>query len=370
MIDEVKRMDDSKIHEIGKEFYLLRSNEADFHRNICIKRFKDRNGTTRSMVFDPGTKLDLKDLIPALKKLIGGMDKLDYIFLSHQDPDVSSNSSMILSYAPNSRLITSIDTWRLVKMYGIPEKRFSAAENLQSSRLQITGTDQEIHFISAMYCHFRGAHMAYDPESGILFSGDVMGGLNTRKGAGISANEDSWKGIAQFHQIYMPSSLALRETIGRIGMMQNLPHTIAPQHGDIVEGQTVHDFMERLSRLKVGIDRLSERSPETEVLIMALNEFLDNIRALRPDLFTTLLQHLQNTKNFTTLFTIDSDTIIEIKVGAKEALHTFWELLKIVGKESDFKFITTSLRELLEYFGIYVPEHMRQKEDVGAPQNQ
>jgi hypothetical protein len=37
MMAEVKQMDDTKIHEIGKEFYLLRSNEADFHRNICIK---------------------------------------------------------------------------------------------------------------------------------------------------------------------------------------------------------------------------------------------------------------------------------------------------------------------------------------------
>ena len=154
----------------------------------------------------------------------------------------------------------------------------------------------------------------------------------------------------------MPSSLALRETIGRIGMMQSRPPFIAPQHGDIVEGRTVHEFMERLSRLKVGIDRMNERSPETEVLIMALNEFLDNIRTLRPDLFAALMQRLQNTKNFTTLFTIDSDTIIEIKVGAKEALHSFWELLKTIGKESDFKFITTSLRELLEYFGIYIPE--------------
>jgi glyoxylase-like metal-dependent hydrolase (beta-lactamase superfamily II) len=362
-------MDDVRIHEIGKEFYLLRSNETDFHRNIYIKRFSDGSGAVRSMVFDPGTKLDLKDLLPALKKLIGGMEKLDYVFLSHQDPDTSSNSSMILSYAPNSLLITSIDTWRLVKMYGNPEKRFLAVENLQASRLQITGIDQEIHFISAMYCHFRGAQMAYDPESGVLFSGDVMGGLNSRKGAGISANEDSWKGIAQFHQIYMPSSLALRETIGRIGMMQKLPQTIAPQHGDIVEGRTVSDFMERLSRLKVGIDRLSERSPETEVLIMALNEFLDHIRTLRPDLFAALMGHLRSTKNFTTLFTVDSDTIIEIKIGPKDALQTFWELLKTMDRGSDFTFITTSLRELLEYFGIYVPEQMRQKEDPGAPAN-
>ena len=170
--------------EIGQVVLLLRSDEVNFHRNICVKRFGGGSEAMRSMVFDPGTKLDLKDLLPALKKLVGGMDKLDYIFLSHQDPDVSSNSSMILSYAPNSQLITSIDTWRLVKMYGL-QKRFLAAENLHSSRLPIAGTDQEIHFISAMYCHFRGAQMAYDPESGILFSGDVMGGLNTAREPGF-----------------------------------------------------------------------------------------------------------------------------------------------------------------------------------------
>jgi glyoxylase-like metal-dependent hydrolase (beta-lactamase superfamily II) len=348
-------MDDIKIHEIGREFFLIRSGEADFHRNIYAKRFASDGKRPGCMVFDPGTAIDYAALTAMLIKLVGALENLDYIFLSHQDPDVTASALPLLAAVPNSRIITSIDTWRLVKMYGNPDKRFTAIESLDGHRLMPPDSALRMQFIAAYYCHFRGAQMAYDPESGVLFSGDVLGGLNTRRNGGISANRDSWKGIAIFHQIYMPSSLALQDTIGRIGMLPRLPAVIAPQHGDIIEGPTVGEFMDRLAKLDVGIDRMRKRSPEKDVLIIAINEFLDNFRSARPELYGLLLGRLQQSKNFTSLFAISDGIVIDIKVEAREALQTFWEALKEIASIPDFRHMTASLLELLDYFGIYIP---------------
>jgi glyoxylase-like metal-dependent hydrolase (beta-lactamase superfamily II) len=348
-------MDEIKIHEIGREFFLIRSTEADFHRNIYVKRFVNSGKHPSGMVFDPGTAIDYPRLSAMLAKLIGGMENLDYIFLSHQDPDVTASALPLLAAVPHSRILTSIDTWRLVKMYGNPDKRFTAIESLDGQRLTLADGAYHMQFIAAYYCHFRGAQMAYDPESGVLFSGDVMGGLNTRRGGGISANSESWKGIAMFHQIYMPSSSALQDTIGRIGMLPRLPAVIAPQHGDIVEGPMVGEFMNRLAHLEVGIDRMKKRSPEKDVLIIAINEFLDNLKGADPALHASVIGRLQQSQNFTTLFVVAEGTVIDIKVEAREALQTFWEILRGVASIPDFKHLTASLIELFDYFGIYIP---------------
>ena len=110
------------ISEIGKEFFLVRTTEKDLHRNIYFKRFKNSNNTV-NMIFDPGTKLDGDLVMESSKKLFGGMQNIDIIFLSHQDPDVSSLTPFIMAGAEKSVLITSIDTFRLVHMYGIPRRR-------------------------------------------------------------------------------------------------------------------------------------------------------------------------------------------------------------------------------------------------------
>lgn len=85
----------NNIYEIGKGFYLLRSDELDCHRNIYVTIFKNGDKKVK-MIMDLGSRLDMEALQKSCEKLIGGLNKIDIMFLSHQDPDVSSSSHFLL----------------------------------------------------------------------------------------------------------------------------------------------------------------------------------------------------------------------------------------------------------------------------------
>jgi len=116
--------------------------------------------------------------------------------------------------------------------------------------------------------------MVYYPTKRVLFSGDVMGGLITKKEDNIYANKDSWTGIKIFHQIYIPSKEALRLTVDRIGRLDPLPELILPQHGDIIKGDLILEFSKRLNELEVGLDHLLEQERKEDTYLYAFNEII------------------------------------------------------------------------------------------------
>lgn len=309
-----------KLHEVGGEFYLLRSSENELHRNIYFKRFTN-SGKTVNMIMDPGTKLDADSIITASKELFGGIQQIDIIFLSHQDPDVSSLVPMIMASAPKSILVTSVDTFRLVKMYGIAEERVKLIENFRSEVLSIKSTGHRVRFIPAYYCHFRGAMMFYDYQSKVLFTGDFMAGVNTRKGEGIYATEDSWQGIEMFHTIYMPGNKPLKETVDRIGLLNPIPSVLAPQHGDVVKGELVFEFLSRLYNLDVGIDYMLKLEPQKELVINAIESFRERIKENYPTEYGKIREAIMNPGEFTSVFVFSGDHLTDIKIEPDDAIR-------------------------------------------------
>lgn len=355
-----------QVHQIGKEFYLLRSEEEYFHRNIYIKRFIGTHGESINMIMDPGTAVDYPVLSRVLKDLIGGIKNLHIIFLSHQDPDVSSNTPAILASAPKAIVFSSIDSWRLIKMYGIPENRFRAVEDLKFDTIKLKNTGHYIQFVPAKYCHFRGGMMFYDHESRILFSGDFLAGVDTRKGDGIYANEDSWQGISLFHQIYMPSKKAIQMTVDRIGLLNPIPDIIAPQHGDVIKDGYVSEFLGRLASLDVGVDNEEWNQEKIENLIVALNNFLEMLKMMYPEVYAAFLQSLTSSKEFTPSFKLSGEIIAEIKLLPNDAIYHFWKsLLGVTGKD-----MIDELRGLLvnslTNFGLEIPEFLKVEEGKAA----
>jgi glyoxylase-like metal-dependent hydrolase (beta-lactamase superfamily II) len=320
------------IHTIGTEFYMIRSTEEDFHRNIYLKRFIGSDGKAVNMLFDPGTRLDMGNMLPMLKEKAGGIANTNLVFLSHQDPDLTANIGTVLASAPRSYLITSVDTWRLVKMYGLPEKRVRTVESFDSMVLKMKKSGHRVRFVPARYCHFRGAMMVYDYESRVLFSGDVFGGVNTREGDGIYATEDSWEGIKLFHQLYMPSSKALQKTMEAISMLNPFPETIAPQHGDVIKGDFVIEFMDRLSRLQVGADLMEENNPEVDLAVLGINNFLELMGINFPEVRDEFLSHFQKGNDFTSPFVFTGGTVSGIKISPDNALM---QIYAMIGKIED-----------------------------------
>ena len=117
--------------------------------------------------------------------------------------------------------------------------------------------------------------MLYDETSRILFSGDLFGGLSFEQE--LFATEEHWDGIRIFHQIYMPSQNAVRMAVDRIRKLKPAPLIIAPQHGSIIKGELLGEFLDRMYDLPVGLDLLQPTIIDKEIYLQAINEILQSI---------------------------------------------------------------------------------------------
>jgi glyoxylase-like metal-dependent hydrolase (beta-lactamase superfamily II) len=331
--------------EISKNFFLYRSPEKDFHRNIYLKRFVGKN-RTMNMIFDPGTGLDVKTLREGFGAIIGDLRKIDIIFLSHQDPDVTANVPLLMKQVPRSLVLASVDTWRLVELYGLPEKRFFPTEKYLDGFMRIKPTGHFVKVIPARFCHFRGAMMLYDVESRTLFTGDFLGGVNTRRDKGYIATEESWDGISLFHQLYMPSSKALQLTIDLISALDPFPEIIAPQHGDIITGELIYKFLGNLSNLEVGIDFMLSENSASEKAITVINSFLSHLRDNYGDQYTLLMKNMDIAKDFSKSIEIKGDRVNKLKASPDVAFQQIYSLLSNPHIENYSLFQETFLQDL------------------------
>jgi flavorubredoxin len=223
-----------------------------------------------NLIVDPGPPELLTHLQKVLMPLIGGLEKIQGILINHQDPDVAANAAYIQKLNPQCMTVASEDTWRLIHFFGLKASCFKAVESYRNHRAVMPGGCR-LHFVASPFCHFRGAMMYYDERSRILFSGDLFGGLSYSHS--LYADESSWEGIKTFHQLYMPSRDALRLAVSRIRNLKPQPEMIAPQHGSIIQGELIKDFLDRMYNLDVGLDLLVASEKE-ENYLGAINEIL------------------------------------------------------------------------------------------------
>lgn len=344
------------ISEIGLGFYHLRSAESVLHRNIYIKRF-ERAGRSATLVFDPGAKADAPTVRDALTEIAGGVDGASLIFVSHQDPDVASNTKFLVDNAPWSLVLCSVDAWRLIKLLGIPDNRFYLLDNVAPKPLRIRQTGHTVIPVPAPYCHFRGSIMLYDPESRVLFSGDLFGGVDTRHGPGIYADEASWAGISLFHQIYMPCNRAIRDSLARVEALEPFPEVIAPQHGDVIRGPWVRDFMERLADLDVGVDMAGSDDADKVLALGALNGFFDDLRRRYPETAGRLWTEMTRPDEFSPLFRCEGERITGLNAAVPNAVAFLSSLFGQIAPVDQWDNIMLTLVVALENNGLAVPSY-------------
>jgi glyoxylase-like metal-dependent hydrolase (beta-lactamase superfamily II) len=340
------------ISEIGKNFFLLRSTEKDLHRNIYLKKFSANGKHISNMVFDPGTKLDMADLLTLFREKIGGIKNLKMIFLSHQDPDVASNTPLLISSTKKAKVVTSVDTWRLVEMYGIPHNRAVTIESFDSNKVIVKNSGQKLKFIPIPFCHFKGATMVYDIESRVLFTSDLLSGVNTQKDNNLYATEDAWDGIKLFQQLYMPTNIALRHAVDTINLLNPFPKVIAPQHGNLITGDLIHEFLKRLRTLEVGMDIVLTKEEDKEAVILGLNNFISFVETDSKELYTKLIKIFQKGHHFTSPFMIDHGKIVDLKVTADIAIKTMRKYIDDESGEEKSTYYKAIFEDNLEQVGI------------------
>ncbi|PIE53520.1 hypothetical protein CSA37_00755 [Candidatus Fermentibacteria bacterium] len=339
-------------------WWVGRREDTLLERNIYLRVF--RNGDkTLNLLIDPGPPEDLTPLVGKLTELIGGVRKLNIMFLNHQDPDVSYNAGHIQKLNPGCVVLCSEDSWRLVKFYGLNEKMYKCTESFTGGTATFN-TGHKVQFIPTPYCHFRGATMLYDYETGILFSGDFMGGLSFLPD--LYASEGSWDGIVTFHQIYMPSKAALQHAVGNIRELPELPKMIAPQHGSILHGELVENFLTKMDNLDVGLDLFLKESARKNY-VTALNELLVELsRIVDSSKIDEVMNSFASDSSFPDTFTIRKNSITGIKVDAQYAVDLFLKEIRKNVPAEKLDLIDTSIIKTLTMWKIPLPEFFKGQE--------
>lgn len=255
--------------EIAENIYWVgkRPEGEIFYANPYLRHFPaDKAGNADfNLLIDPGSSSDFSVVQSKVSQVLGGIDEVSSIFINHQDPDVASAVGLMMGrYTPDASVLCTEDTWRLVHYYNIPRERFVALEKYPNGLKLPTG--EVLLPVPSPFCHFVGAMMLYDPKTRVLFSGDLFGGLTDRDAEGLYADESDWMGMRAFHQIYMPTQKALQNALDNIRQLDPAPEIIAPQHGRVIAGQYVDEYIERLGNLPVGLDILDDRHTSDDEL--------------------------------------------------------------------------------------------------------
>ncbi len=214
------------------------------------------------LLVDPGPASDLAVVRAKVEQCIGRLDRLSAVYVNHQDPDVGSSLSAVIGrYAPHASVIASEETWRFIQYYGLPREQFvDVGQYLNGLPLP---TGHTLRPVASRYCHFVGAVMLYDIETRVLFSGDLFGGLTAADAEGLYADETDWTGIRAFHQVYMPANKSLVRAIAAIRALDPPVEIIAPQHGRVLQGPVLLDFLDRMETLQVGLDIAEDETDES-----------------------------------------------------------------------------------------------------------
>jgi eukaryotic-like serine/threonine-protein kinase len=286
--------------------------------NAYLRRYRG-NKSELAILVDPGPPKDLAVISAKITAILGSIGKLDLVFLNHQDPDVCGNAALLQQANPRVHVICSEDTWRLVQFYGLRPQNHSATDSYADERMSLA-TGHGVRFVPTPYCHFRGAVMYYDEASRVLFSGDLFGGLSRK--TTLHYDESAWHDIEIFHELYMPSSLALRIAVERIRRLDPAPILIAPQHGTLIGQAHIPSVLERMERLAVGIELMqgvldkSRYVALANALVAGLNE------RLGPNDVLALLRVYNADGSFPNLFVVrDGHVVTDIKVEPRAAIR-------------------------------------------------
>lgn len=229
--------------------------------NTYLRTF-DQGGSPLRLCIDPGSRLDYPVVAENLRALVGDLADIQAFSLNHQDPDVAGNADRLCEANPQVRMLVTEDVWRLVRHLGFRPGRVEFANPGRGSWFTVDNR-RLLQLVPTPFCHFRGAMAFYDPELRVLYSGDLFGGVNQLGRVHLFAEPGDWSGVAQFHQIYMPTREVLRYAVQQIRGLQPAVETIAPQHGHVIRGDLVGEFLERMEQLLVGHDLLAAELDDT-----------------------------------------------------------------------------------------------------------
>jgi serine/threonine protein kinase/glyoxylase-like metal-dependent hydrolase (beta-lactamase superfamily II) len=344
---------DREVVQIAHDtWWVGRRQDALLECNVYLRSYRSRD-TRLNVLIDPGAPADLDVIAGKVGAVVGAIGNVDLIFINHQDPDVAANTAALQQANPRIHVLCAEDTWRLARFYGLKPQCYSAVDHFRDQRMRLA-TGHEVLFVPTPFCHFRGAVMYYDIETRVLFSGDLFGGLT--RSPGLLSRGDDWEDIDAFHQIYMPTNLALRRAVARIRLLDPQPVLIAPQHGALIDQAHIEPLLRRIENLPVGLD-LDAQGPQTtqycdalSLVVRGLSDVLGRAKV------ETCLRSFCGDGTFPNLFLLGDDlSISSVKIEVRAAARALMRSLRTLVPDERLDEFWSLVREAEARYGLRLP---------------
>lgn len=217
----------------------------------------------RAALIDPGGDLTYTPLNIEISKRVKP-DQLDFIFASHQDPDIIASLPRWLMHT-QCQVVTS-KLWarflpHLASQFITHQYNQSFDDRiipLPDNGGSIPLGQSHLVVLPAHFLHSVGNFHFYDPISKILFSGDMGASLVEEHAEKPVENfEEHIQHMRGFHQRYMASNKVCKLWANMVREMDI--EMIVPQHGSPMVGRSViNQFLDWISSLQCGIDLMNQ----------------------------------------------------------------------------------------------------------------
>lgn len=207
----------------------------------------------RGLLMDPGGIHLFARAVAVASRYIS-LDRIDAIFFSHQDPDVSSGIALWLGVTPAKIYISSL--WlRFLPHFGlVDQKRIVGIEDTSNTLRLSSGA--QVRFVPAHFLHSTGQFNLFDERSGILFTGDIGAAVfpQGQETVFVEAFDKLLPYIEPFHKRYMAGNRAAKRWTELVRALN--PKMLAPQHGAVYREAELERFLDWFSKLQCGLDLL------------------------------------------------------------------------------------------------------------------
>jgi flavorubredoxin len=211
------------------------------------------------VLIDPGGNMTYNALMMAMGKYFH-FKKLEYIFASHQDPDIVASINKWLIGTECQVYAPAI--WeRFLPHFCSVGKTEGRIIGIPDDGMSIMLGNTTIKAIPAHFLHSEGNFQFYDVTSKILFSGDLGASLVPHDIAArpVTNFESHIPKMASFHKRYMVSNKACRFWANMVRKLEI--KAIVPQHGQPFLGdEMVNKFIDWVENLECGIDLFTQEN--------------------------------------------------------------------------------------------------------------
>lgn len=234
------------------------------HKNILVEEYGNGMAVQanvhmiihgdEAIILDPGGHKVFNKAMSNVSSAIN-IGKLKYLFFSHQDPD-------IVAAANGWLMSTDAVAWcpqhwmRFIPHFGVDKLVGDRLRPIPDEGMVLDLAGCQLKFIPAHFMHSIANFHVYDPESRILYSGDLGASL----GMSYSTVEDfdsHIKYMESFHKRYMVCNSVLQHWAQMVRTLDI--EVIAPQHGAMFKGkELVNKMIDWCENLQCGIDLMKE----------------------------------------------------------------------------------------------------------------